>query len=608
MPNRYAPLGEYGVIGDLHTVALVSMDASIDFLCLPSFDSPSVFAALLDAERGGRFQIAPVLDHATRKQLYLPDTNVLLTRFLHAEGVAEVSDFMPVEDAGQAHNLVRRAKTVRGELRFRMRCDPRFDYARSSHTAELRSDTEVLFVGPAGAEELALRLRSSVPMRLDQGAATAEFTLGAEKSAWFVLEVVLPQQPSPSAQPDYESDAFKRTVNFWRRWVARSTYGGRWREMVNRSALTLKLLTSRAHGSIVAAPTFGLPEAIGGERNWDYRYTWIRDSSFTLYGLMRLGYTQEAAAFMQWIMARVQELKPDGSLQIMYGLDGRHDLPEETLPHLEGYMGSRPVRIGNAAHVHLQLDIYGELLDSVYLYDKYGSPIPHDAWMNVIRLVDWVAAHWREKDESIWEVRGGRQEFLYSRVMCWVAIDRAIRLANKRSFPAPLSRWYEVRDTIYRDIYDRFWDASRRAFVQHPGASTLDASSLLMPLVRFISPTDPRWVSTLRAIERELVTDSLVYRYRLDDRFSDGLTGQEGTFSMCSFWYVECLSRLGDLPKARFFFEKMLGYANHLGLYGEELGPQADHLGNFPQAFTHLALISAAYDLDRRLSAAGHNE
>jgi GH15 family glucan-1,4-alpha-glucosidase len=575
---------------------------------LPSFDSPSVFAALLDAERGGRFQIAPVLERATRKQLYLPDTNVLLTRFLHAEGVAEVSDFMPVEDAGQAHNLVRRAKTVRGELRFRMRCDPRFDYARSSHTAELRSDTEVLFVGPAGAEELALRLRSSVPMRLDQGAATAEFTLGADKSAWFVLEVVLPQQPSPSAQPDYESDAFKRTVNFWRRWVARSTYGGRWREMVNRSALTLKLLTSRAHGSIVAAPTFGLPEAIGGERNWDYRYTWIRDSSFTLYGLMRLGYTQEAAAFMQWIMARVQELKPDGSLQIMYGLDGRHDLPEETLPHLEGYMGSRPVRIGNAAHVHLQLDIYGELLDSVYLYDKYGSPIPHDGWMNVIRLVDWVAAHWREKDESIWEVRGGRQEFLYSRVMCWVAIDRAIRLANKRSFPAPLSRWYEVRDTIYRDIYDRFWDASRRAFVQHPGASTLDASSLLMPLVRFISPTDPRWVSTLRAIERELVTDSLVYRYRLDDRFSDGLTGQEGTFSMCSFWYVECLSRLGDLPKARFFFEKMLGYANHLGLYGEELGPQADHLGNFPQAFTHLALISAAYDLDRRLSAAGHNE
>jgi len=606
MSNRYAPLGDYGVIGDLHTVALVSMDGSIDFLCLPSFDSPSVFAALLDAERGGRFQIAPILDHATRRQLYLPDTNVLLTRFLHADGVAELSDFMPVEDVGQAHNLVRRAKTVRGELKYQMRCDPCFDYARSPHTAELQSETEVIFVGRAEARELVLRLRSSVPMRLDRGAAVAEFTLGADQKAWFVLEVVLPQEASPSAQTDYEIEAFKQTVNFWRRWISRSTYNGRWRETVNRSALTLKLLTSQPHGSMVAAPTFGLPETVGGGRNWDYRYTWIRDSSFTLYGLMRLGYTDEAAAFMSWVTERVQELEPDGSLQIMYRLDGGREVREETLPHLEGYMGSRPVRIGNAAYKHLQLDIYGELLDSVYLYDKYGSPIPHDAWMNVIRLVDWVCAHWREKDEGIWEVRGGRQEFLYSRVMCWVAIDRAIRLANKRSFPAPLSRWYDVRDTIYHDVYDRFWDPQRRAFIQHPGATTLDASSLLMPLVRFVSPTDPRWVSTLKAIEQELVSDSLVYRYRLDDRFSDGLTGQEGTFSMCSFWYVECLSRLGDLPKARFFFEKMLGYANHLGLYGEELGPQAEHLGNFPQAFTHLALISAAYDLDRRLSAAGH--
>ena len=606
--HRYAPIEDYGIIGDLHTVALVSKSGSIDFLCLPSFDSPSVFAALLDADRGGRFQIAPQLDDAVHKQLYLPDTNVLLTRFLSDSGVAELSDFMPVEDAGVAHNLVRRAKTVRGEIRFRMRCDPRFDYARATHTIERRSDTEILFISRSGARELALRLRASVPMQVAGGAAVAEFTLGADTSAWFVLEVVIANEPSPSARPDYVPDAFKETVNFWRGWIGRSTYKNRWREVVNRSALVLKLLTSREHGSIVAAPTFGLPETIGGVRNWDYRYSWIRDSSFTLYGLMRLGYTGEAAAFMRWMMARCQALEPGASLQIMYAIDGRQVQREETLDHLDGYMGSRPVRIGNDAHAHLQLDIYGELLDSVYLYDKYGSPIPHDAWMNVIRLIDWVAAHWREKDESIWEVRGGRQEFLYSRMMCWVAIDRAIRLANKRSFPAPLSRWYDVRDTIYRDIYDRFWDASRGAFVQHPGASTLDASSLLMPLVRFISPTDPRWVSTLRAIERELVSDSLVYRYRLDDRYSDGLTGQEGTFSMCSFWYVECLSRLGDLQKARFFFEKMLGYANHLGLYGEELGPQAEHLGNFPQAFTHLALISAAYDLDRRLSAAGHGE
>jgi len=606
MASRYAPIGEYGVIGDLHTVALVGMDGSIDFLCLPSFDSPSVFAALVDSERGGRFQIAPLLGSAARKQLYLPDTNVLLTRFLDDNGVAEVSDFMPVADVGQAHRLVRRAKTVRGEVRFQMRCDPRFDYARAIHTAERRSDTEVLFFGRSGDSELVLRLRSSVPMRLENGTALAEFTLRADTKAWFVLEVVLRNEPSASEQPDYESDAFKQTVNFWRRWVARSTYGGRWREMVNRSALTLKLLTSRQHGSIVAAPTFGLPELVGGGRNWDYRYTWIRDSSFTLYGLMRLGYTQEAAAFMRWVVARCGELAPDGSLQIMYGLDGRHALPEEVLPHLEGYMGSSPVRVGNAAFDNLQLDIYGELMDSVYLYDKYGSPIGYDDWANVVRLLDWLCANWHRPDEGIWEVRGGRQEFLYSRVMCWVAFDRAIRLASKRSFPAPLTRWYETRDTIYHDIFTRFWDPTRRAFVQHAGATTLDAAALLMPLVRFVSPTDPRWTSTLRAIEDELVSDSLVYRYRLSDRFSDGLTGDEGTFSMCSFWYVECLSRMGDLPKARLFFEKMLGYANHLGLYGEELGPQAQHLGNFPQAFTHLALISAAFDLDRRLSAAGH--
>jgi GH15 family glucan-1,4-alpha-glucosidase len=608
MASRYAPIGEYGVIGDLYTVALVGMDGSIDFLCLPHFDSPSVFAALVDAERGGRFRIAPLLERAARKQLYLPDTNVLLTRFLDASGVAELSDFMPVEGAGQAqaHTLVRRAKTVRGDVRFQMRCDPRFDYARATHTVERRSDTEVLFCGRSGDGELVLRLRSSVPMRLENGAALAEFTLGADTSAWFVLEVVLVQAPSPSEQPDYQSGAFKQTVNFWRHWVARSTYRGRWREIVNRSALTLKLLTSREYGSIVAAPTFGLPETIGGGRNWDYRYTWIRDSSFTLYGLMRLGYTQEADAFMRWVMARCQELEPDGSLQIMYGLDGRHLLPEEILPHLEGYMGSGPVRIGNDAFDDLQLDVYGELMDSVYLYDKYGSPIGYDAWTNIVRLMDWICANWRRPDEGIWEVRGGRQEFLHSRVMCWVAVDRAVRLATKRSFPAPLARWYETRDAIYRDVFTRFWDPTRRAFIQHVGATTLDAAALLMPLVRFVSPTDPRWISTLRAIEGELVSDSLVYRYRLAGGFSDGLTGEEGTFSMCSFWYVECLSRMGDLHQARFFFEKMLGYANHLGLYGEELGPQAQHLGNFPQAFTHLALISAAYDLDRRLSAAGH--
>jgi GH15 family glucan-1,4-alpha-glucosidase len=596
----YQPIENHGIIGDLFTVALVGMDGSIDFMCLPEFDSPSVFAALLDDKRGGRFQIAPLLEGARQRQLYLPDTCILLTRFLSDQGVAEVSDFMPIADTVHRHDIVRRVKTVRGEIAFRMVCQPRFDYARGVHTVE-RTRDGVLFVS-TGEHPMALRLRASVPLQVEDGAAVAEFRLRAEETASFILEQAVAGEESPADGPDYVSEAFKETVNFWRRWIGRSSYRGRWRETVNRSALTLKLLTSRRHGSIVASPTFGLPEEIGGQRNWDYRYTWMRDASFTLYGLMRLGFTEEAAAFMRWVEARCEELEPNGALQIMYGIDGRHQLTEEPLPHLEGYRGSAPVRIGNGAYTHLQLDIYGELMDAIYLYDKYGEAIAYDLWRNIVRFIEWLCAHWRDPDESIWEVRGGRQEFLYSRMLCWAAIDRAVRLATKRSFPAPIVRWHDVRDEIYRDIFTDFWDAKRGAFTQAKTSRALDASTLLMPLIKLISPTDPRWVSTLRAIEEDLVSDSLVYRYRLGPEFSDGLSGTEGTFSMCSFWYVECLARLGDLEKSRYYFEKMLGYANHVGLYGEELGHRGEHLGNFPQAFTHLALISAAYDLDRRLS------
>jgi GH15 family glucan-1,4-alpha-glucosidase len=599
--ERYRLIEEHAVIGDLNTIALVAVDGTISFFCVPAFDSPSVFAALLDADRGGRFELAADLEGPKHRQLYLPDTNVLLTRFLHDDGIAEVSDFMPVADAGVAHNIVRRAKAVHGDVPFVMRCAPRFDYGRSTHTLERTSDG-VVFSPTSGP---ALRLRASVPVTPQGPDAVARFVLRSGEAASFVLEVLTDGPDTPCGRPHYVAESFKATSNFWRAWAGRASYQGRWREMVLRSALTLKLLTSQRHGSIVAAPTFGLPEQIGGARNWDYRYTWIRDASFTLYGLMRLGYTDESAAFMRWVEDRCAELEPDGSLQIMYGLDGRHDLHEEDLPHLEGYRGSRPVRTGNAAAKHLQLDIYGELLDAIYLYDKYGAPISFDLWANVRRLVDWVCRNWRRPDESIWEVRGGRREFLFSRVMCWVAIDRAMRIALRRSLPAPLSDWHAVRDAVFEDITTRFWDPERRTFIQSPGSSALDAAALLMPLVRFISPTDPRWLSTLSAIERSLLADSLVYRYRVDDAFSDGLPPGEGTFSMCSFWYVECLSRKGDVLKARHFLEKMLGYANHVGLYGEELGPRAEHLGNFPQAFTHLALISAAYDLDRRLSAAG---
>jgi GH15 family glucan-1,4-alpha-glucosidase len=603
--NDYQPIENYGVIGDQETVALVGMDGSIDFLCFPRFDSPTVFAALLDRKRGGRFQIAPQLPGARvrQKQLYLPDSNVLLSRFLASDGVAEISDLMPVAESDVAHCVVRRAKAVRGELTFRMVCAPAFDYARAAHRVE-RSGDDVLFV-PEGGGGTGLRLRGAVPLLVQGGTAVAEFKLRAGESAAFVLEEARPGQPSATTAPDFVSRAFKDTLTFWRAWIGRSTYRGRWRETVNRSALTLKLLFSAPHGSIVAAPTFGLPEEIGGSRNWDYRYTWIRDASFTLYALVRLGYTDAAGDFMRWLEARCGELEPDGALQVLYGIDGRHGLPEETLAHIEGYRRSSPVRIGNAAHRQLQLDIYGELMDSVYLYNKYGKPISHDLWSNVTRLVDWVCRNWRQPDDGIWETRGGRREFLHSRVMCWVALDRAIRLAGKRSFPAPLERWLQVRDEIYADVHEGFWSPQRRAFVAFKGASTVDAASLLMPLVKFMGPTDPRWLSTLAAIEEDLVEDSLVYRYRNSELFADGLDGREGTFSMCSFWYVECLARAGDLLKARFVFEKALGYANHLGLYSEELGPCGEHLGNFPQAFSHVALISAAFELDRRLSAAG---
>ncbi len=419
------------------------------------------------------------------------------------------------------------------------------------------------------------------------------------------MEEVADGLSSPSAAPGYVSDSFKATVNFWRTWIGRSKYQGRWRETVHRSALVLKLLVSQTHGSLVAAATFGLPERLGGERNWDYRYTWIRDASFTLFALIRLGYTDEAGAFMRWIHDRCMELNPDGSLQIMYGHDGRKVLAEETLPHLAGYVGSTPVRIGNGAYDQLQLDIYGELMDAVYLYNKHGQPIPYELWANLVRLVDYVTEHWQLPDDGVWEVRGGAQQFLYSRLMCWVAVDRAIRLADRRSFPYPFDRWRATRDSIYEEIMKEFWDEDRQTFVQCKGTTAVDASALLMPMMRFVSPTDPRFLSTLSAISGELVEDSLVYRYRVGAAAQDGLAGDEGTFNMCSFWFAEATARSGDVQRARLFFEKMLGYANHLGLYAEELGPRGEHLGNFPQAFTHLGLISAAHSIDRKLSDAG---
>lgn len=601
----YKPIEDYGIIGDLHTVALVGIDGSIDWCCLPNFDSPSVFAALLDDDKGGRFKIS-VVGEPRFKQLYLPETNVLITRIFSDDGIAEITDFMPIEprtlQGRQAnyHQIIRRVSTVAGSVRFRLECFPAFDYARSAHQVH-RYPQGAAFVSPG----LSIGLVSSVALTVRNQGVEADFTLAQGQTTTFFLRQVDQGSEANLLIPEETGEeAFRRTADFWKRWVSQCRYTGRWREMVQRSALVLKLLTYEPTGAIVAAPTTSLPEDIGGVRNWDYRYCWLRDASFTIYGLMRLGFNQEAERFMGWLEQRCHELGRDGSLQPLYGIDGRHVLPESQLDHLDGYRGSKPVRIGNAAYLQKQIDIYGELLDSVYLYNKYGAPISYDLWRDLQRLVDYVCAHWREPDAGIWEARNEPRHFVYSKLMCWVALDRGLRLANKRSFPADQARWLENRDAIYVEIMERGWHQTLDAFVQDYDSDELDASNLLMPLVFFVSPTDPRMLRTIDRTRERLALDGLVHRYRLSSSSSpDGIIGREGAFSICTFWLVEALTRAGRVEDARLMFEKMLGYANHVGLYAEEISHKGEAMGNFPQAFTHLGLISAAFNLDRVLGS-----
>ncbi len=598
MPDCYPAIEDHAVIGDLHTVALVATDGTIDWCCLPRFDSPAVFASLLDADRGG--SLAVRCEAVRTKQMYKPDTNVLVTRFLGADSVGEVVDFMvprqpgaPVRHPGAL--LVRRLRAVRGTVVFTVSCRPAFDFGRQDHAVHTPDRGGAVFTSPGARAELVLR--AGQRFSVAGPAATATVTLGPGEG----LDLLLQWGGAP--EPPAEGEAGRLldyTVAYWRSWLRRSRYRGRYREMVERSALVLKLLVYQPTGALVAAPTTSLPESVGGARNWDYRYSWIRDAAFTLYALMRLGFTDEAASYMTWLQARCREAAADRGLQVLYAVDGNPEVPETTLDHLDGYKGSRPVRVGNSAASQLQLDIYGELMDSVYLFNKYGRPIGYDLWEALGRQLDWLEKNWQRPDDGIWESRGGRRRHTYSAVMTWVAFERATRIARQRGLPAPVSRWRDAADMAYQTVQQDGWHPDRRAYVQYPGGTTLDASLLVMPLVKFSGPSDPRFLATLDRISKELVTDSLVQRYQPDG--SDGLPGTEGTFNLCSFWYVEALTRAGRIQKGRYVFEQMLSNANHVGLFAEEISPAGEALGNFPQAFTHLALISAAVNLDRALS------
>ena len=596
--EKYPAIADHGLIGDLQTAALVDTHGVIDWFCSPRFDSPSIFASLLDRDRGGHFRIGST-DEAITKQLYFPSSAVLITRFMAEDGVGEVLDFMPIdhpETASDRHQIVRILRTVRGSVRFALECAPRFDYGRQDHVLEV-TDAGAVFK----AADATVTIHTPITLERIGGDVRGEVTLSEGQTSAAVLEA------GPLVRPrTIESDAVlgmaQATIDHWTSWLRRSTYVGRWREVVQRSAITLRLLTYAPTGALVAAPTVGLPEQVGGERNWDYRFTWVRDASFTINALLGLGFVEEAAAFLRWLNDRiVDEAGADsGPLKIMYRVDGSTDIGEEVLDHLEGYRGSRPVRIGNGAADQLQLDIYGEMMDSVYHAHLRGLRVGHRGWTHLRQIMDWLATNWDRPEEGIWETRGGRQDFTYGRLMSWVALDRMLRIAREQGFPADIVRLATERDRIYEQLTKRGWNPQRGAYVQHYQTDVLDASLLLMPLVGFVSPTDPMWQSTLRAIDRELVSDSLVYRY--DPSASpDGLRGHEGTFSICTFWYVDALTRTGRLDDARLVLDKMLTYANHLGLFSEEIGLTGEQLGNFPQAFSHLALINAAINLDRAL-------
>ncbi|KAF8914864.1 glycoside hydrolase family 15 protein [Mucidula mucida] len=657
----YAPISDHGLIGNLHTAALISIDGSVESYCVPDFDSPSVFARILDKDKGGHFSITPTVPFNT-KQSYLPSSNVLQTKFMNEKGVVSITDFLPrpKESSGLSapkpllHWLIRRVEVIRGTVPLRMECAPAFNYARDSHTTTFIPDTssliqqdKVLF----DSQNLKLELRyfrectidnACTPdvhlERLDQErkghkglGVSADLSLVEGQCVWFILRTppvggpvdhdtivangTMPPRSldDPFISKEFINGLLHTTVKYWYTWIRHSSYNGSWKEAVHRSALALKLLIYEPTGAVVASPTFSLPEYIGGTRNCDYRASWIRDSSFTLYALLRLGFTEEANAYMDFIFERLRHKNPDGSIQIMYTIHGGKELEEIELTHLDGHKGSKPVRIGNGAADHLQLDIYGELMDSIYLGQKFGRPLGYDDWVLVRELVDYVVANYQQPDLSIWEVRNKKRHFTYSKIMLWVAIDRGLRLADKRSLPCPRrTEWLTARDYLYEEIMQKAWNSELKHFGQsYEETHVLDSAVLIMPLVFFMQGSDPRFVSTLKQILKTperggLTSNNLVFRYDVN-KSDDGVGGEEGTFCLCTLWCVEALTRAGQydntmLPKAVAMFEDFLQYLNHVGLCTEEVSEAGEGLGNAVQGFTHVTLISAAYNLSRTLT------
>ena len=601
----YKPISDYGLIGNCYSAALVGLDGSIDWCCLPRFNSAAVFSRLLDWRKGGYFQVSPRDVRSVRRR-YLPGTKVLETSFETGTGEAKLTDFMPTHphdepelplEAGSLQRVARILECVRGSVDFTMEFRPRFDYGTIIPHAESVDGPHKGFAH-GGAD--ALSIYCSAPLVEADDGFRSEGLLRAGQKLYLAVTYESRFAHAVTWLGDAKIDAqLEETMRFWQDWSAICSYKGAYQEDVLRSAVTLKALTYAPSGAVLAAVTTSLPETIGGSRNWDYRFTWLRDASFALYSLSILGYTAEARAFKRWMewttLGRARDL------QVMYGLRGERRLTEIELPELDGYRRSRPVRVGNAAYSQFQLDIYGEVLDSAHLYRKLGGDMDPDYWQYLRRVVDFVMDHWREPDDGIWETRGGRQHFVFSKVWCWVALDRAIKAARDLQLPGDVERWRRVRAEIKAEVLARGYDADRQAFVQAFDSKALDAANLMLPLVGFIKASDPRMRSTIKAIERDLTSpEGFVYRYR---DYDDGLGGDEGTFTICTFWLADDLIALGEVDQARRLFEKLLGCANDLGLLSEEIQPETgEMLGNFPQAFSHMALINTAVQLHRAAS------